>query len=526
MKKWVVFLLLTTNCWGQTPTPTARDLILRGDAAAYKDDHEVAIGSYEEAIQVDGSLRPVLLLKLGQQYLWANKASRAADLLGEYVASHPQDCVAKSTFALALSWSDQLARAARAYQEIREQCGDLRNDALLGEARTARWREHYRDASELYQQVSRDGTEAQKRDAALGQALVKLALDDNRAAREDFRALVAHSNPDPAAFEGLAVSNLHLGMPDVAQRDIDSSGMQSPALQGLSEHIHEITAPAVSSSTLVFHDGDGTNYVSEEVLFGFAPLKRGRVAALGGGSRLDDASNTIQGRWGAGVVDQRFDESLALHGEVRYTDYRGLNFAPVTGEVDAVITPSDPTRIDLSLARITIWDNVQALQNHLLGTFVSGGIDQRITPYDRITAAISYTNWSDNNYRMIYRLIPAHTFQGRPRITLAVPMLYESYNQGFQFGLFSPTSYIEVTPAVDVVFRKARIWSFNLGGRLGTQKEEALPWKLMGSAYFQVQRDLAKGWALQATAGYSSSNLASSSGFSRTRVFFSIVRSF
>jgi hypothetical protein len=79
---------------------------------------------------------------------------------------------------------------------------------------------------------------------------------------------------------------------------------------------------------------------------------------------------------------------------------------------------------------------------------------------------------------------------------------------------------------VDIHFRRARIWNFDLGGRLGGQKEAALEWKPIGAFHATIARDLRKGWGLQATVSHSSSNVASSTGFSRTSFFFTFAKTF
>jgi hypothetical protein len=105
-------------------------------------------------------------------------------------------------------------------------------------------------------------------------------------------------------------------------------------------------------------------------------------------------------------------------------------------------------------------------------------------------------------------------------------VLYQTYNRGFSFGLFSPPSYIELAPAVDVSFRHAHVWTFDFYGRLGAQKETAQPWKPLGTFQARVERDLKDKWSMFAQFAHSSSNVASSSGFSRTSVTVSLTRQF
>jgi hypothetical protein len=527
MKKFLWILLLSGLCAAQTNS--ADDYIRQGNAAAHNDDHWGAIRNYEKAIEIDERLRDSLLYQLGQQYLWADRPANAARLLREYVGKNSHECPAKSTLALALSWANQLKKAEEEYRDIASSCPETKADAMLGEARALRWHDRFSESNELYRQVLLIGSDAQRNDAKLGLALIKLAQDQNRSARDDFRSLTSQAKPDPSAVEGLAVSDLHLGMPEQARRDLQlgtTGGARSRQLDDLSEHIRTINSPQIAPAFRFFHDADGTYYFGGEARSSFALTTRSTVAAFFTASNLSRDAVSINGSGGGLALDYRANESLAFHGEGRYTQYSGVNFNPVTGELDAIITPTDRSRFDVTVARITIWDAPTALQNHLAGTFGSIGLDQKITVQDQITAGFSVTGWNDGNRRLVFRLTPSHRFEGVPRITLSLPMLYQTYDHGFTFGLFSPTSYTEITPALDIHFRRARIWSFNIGGRLGGQKEAALEWKPIGAFHASVERDLKHGWGLKATVSHSSSNVASSTGFSRTSFFFTVARTF
>src|SRR4051812_27873273 len=86
----------------------ASSLVHDGDIAASQDRHLDAIKSYEAAIAADPSMRERLLAKLGRQHLWAEHNSKAAQLLGQYVATHPSECDVRRDWALALSWANRL----------------------------------------------------------------------------------------------------------------------------------------------------------------------------------------------------------------------------------------------------------------------------------------------------------------------------------------------------------------------------------------------------------------------------------
>jgi tetratricopeptide (TPR) repeat protein len=528
MIRAALLLLLSVACAGQTAD--VQVLIDSGNAAAHRDDHTQAIRDYELAIKQDPSVRESLLLRLGQQYLWSGQSDPAVKLLGEYVTKHPAECSPKSTYALALSWSNKLKEAQQTYREIQASCPDLKTDAMLGEARVLRWRDRFNAASMIYKQAMTSGTPDQQNDAKLGLALAKLGQDRNRSARDDFRQLTTQGKPDPAAIEGMAVADLHLGLPESAQHDIDvgtAHDIHTQQLNDLSEHIQDLTSPAIAPTFNFFQDGDGTTYYGGELRGSFGTFTpRSKAEAFAGASSLEGSLGQITNHWGGVAFEHRVNESFAFRAQGQSNAWSEAYFNPFTGEGDAIITPTDSTRVDLAVARITIWDNQAALFHHLIGTFGSAGIDQRLTSADRVSLSVDATGWSEGNLRMRYRFTPAHTFEGIPHITVSLPFLYQTYNEGFQFGLFSPSSYIELAPAVDVLFRKAHVWTFDFYGRLGGQKESNLEWKPLGTIMFRMQRDLSRKWGLQASVAHSSSNVASASGFSRTSVSFSILRQF
>jgi hypothetical protein len=275
-----------------------------------------------------------------------------------------------------------------------------------------------------------------------------------------------------------------------------------------------------------FRDADGTNYLGGEVRGSYGWFPHTHAETFFGASDLDGTFGPINGRWAGAAIEHRFSETFSLRTEGRYNQFSEAFFNPFSGEADAVITPTDNTRVDLAIARIMIWDNQPALLHHLIGTFGSAGIDQRLTGADRVTLAFDDTAWSEGNNRRRYRISPSHTFDGIPHLTISLPVLYQTYDHGFSFGLFSPPSYVEVAPAIDVSFRRAHVWTFDFYGRLGAQKETSEPWKPLGTFRARVERDLKNKWSMFAQFAHSSSNVASSSGFSRTSVTISLTRQF
>jgi len=493
-------------------------LIQNGDAAAHADRHGDAIQFYESAIRRKPEIRDPLLPKLASQYLWNNNALKASELLKESLQKHPDDCESRMTLALALSWINHLSDSERAYSEVAEKCTALAPEARLGQARLLRWMDRPSRADVIYKEIGQNGTPKQKRDAEIGLALTQLARDNNRSALERFSKLNAEGAPDASLVEGHAVSELHLGLPDRAieiLQQAGKAGVLDHRLGDLQDHLRRTDNLALSPTFVAFRDADGTHYESEDLATAFGWDKRGRAEVHFGASTLSSNHQEIQGRWGAVDLEHRFSESFALRAEGRKNDFIGAGFSPFTGEVDAILTPRDGLRIDGAVARILIADNLAAMKNHLIGTYASLGFDQRWNGQNTVSASLDSTFWSQDSTRMRYRFSLSHRFEGVPRVTVEWPTLFQTYNRGFSFGLFSPQTYIESGPGVNVYRRFARYWSVEASARIGGQKQSGAPWQRLGSFSATVDRELWKSWAFHGSAGYSSSNLASPTGFKR-----------
>src|SRR5207237_1600583 len=95
------------------------------------------------------------------------------------------------------------------------------------------------------------------------------------------------------------------------------------------------------------------------------------------------------------------------------------------------------------------------------------------------------------------------------------PTLYQTYDRGFSFALFSPRDYIETGPALDWPRRWRRHYSLSLYARLGEQNEFQASWKKLGTFRAEAERELYKAWGVRLDAFWSSSDLARPTGFRR-----------
>jgi len=527
MKRFTAVLWLSLISWcslGLVKAQDAASLVESGDAAAHDDRHAEAISAYQQAIRLDPSSRSVLLPKLAQQYLWSEKAATAINLFAEYLQGDPKDCDARMSYALALAWGNRLEKASREYQEVARLCPEQEVDARLGEAKVLRWMDRYRKADAAYGDVlwNKDPWrehDAQQLEAAhLGLAQDSLATDDNRAAHQMFTDLIKSGSKDPGAYQGQAVSALHLGIPDQALASLQlakQAGVSDQSLDDLEAHVRGVDRPTLSPSVTGFDDGDGTTYRAAEVTGAFSWNMRARTQITTGASRLTQGDQIVDARWGGVAIEQRFNPSWAARAESRITEYPGTGFRPVTGEFNAIWTPRDGSRVDFAMARVQESDNMAALRNRLQGTFLSVGTDERITDHESISISFDDTHWNQGSIRKRYRVSPSHHFEGLHGITVALPSLFQTYNHGFSFLLFSPRRYAETGPEVSWSRWYQRHWQLSFKGRLGAQKESDQAWKGLGTVETQLDRELWKAWGFRAAASWSSSSLASPTGFRR-----------
>jgi tetratricopeptide (TPR) repeat protein len=528
MRRWMPVLSMLLALAGNAAAQSADALVRAGDAAAAADRHADAIAAYEAAIARQPAMRAEMTARLGRQYLWANKTSRAVELLGEFATAHPDDCDVRFDYALALSWNNQLHSAHVEYERLQKVCPDRRHQARLRQAQIARWQDRQSAAAALYRQVLDEGNEAERRDARVGLGFVELEKDYNRGASAIFAAEVS-SSPTATVYEGSALSAVRMGDPAAAAvtiRNAEQAKEVSRDLADVREELRLRDRAAVTPRVTAFHDADGTDYRGGELGGSFGWMRRGRAAAVVGTSTLERGNDSIDDRWIGLSLEHRFNPSLAVVASGRAHAFESIDFRPATGELDVVFTPNDRTRIDAAAARILISDNIAALEHHLAGNYVSAGFDRRVSYLTTLSLSADDTRWNTDNERQRVRFNVIHRFEGVPRVTLEWPSLYMRYDEGFAFHLFSPRRYVETGPAVNVYRRFARHWNAAAYLRAGVQQEEAMGWKNLAIARLSLERDLHDTWAVSAAVSWSNSNLASSAGFQRTAASLTLTRRF
>lgn len=208
--------------------------------------------------------------------------------------------------------------------------------------------------------------------------------------------------------------------------------------------------------------------------------------------------------------------AIAARGGVRAYDFD--DFTPWEGEVNLAWLPGDRHRVDVSAARVVLSDNLPAIQQRLVGRFASIGLTERLTT--RLSTAVSgdMTRWSEGNTRVRFRFTPRLALEGVPIVTLEWPTIYQHYDEPFEFRLFSPRSYVETGPALNVYKRVARVWYLSAYARGGALRETGRSWQSLGMGRASVEREVSAHWGVRVDGAWSNSNLAGSAGFERTTI--------
>ena len=489
-------------------------------AAADLGEHAKAVRLYESAQQTQPELAKQIAPRLAREYLWADQAPKSLPLFREAVRIYPSDCELRIDYATALSWSNHLHESLSTYRDLESACPKYSGQVRLAEARVLRWMDKLSRSDELYAQLRQDPE--LRNSAEVGMVLNLQAEDRYRASLSQARQLLNQHTEDEALYVASAGNELRLGVADAAARDLEATPSRfasTPAISELRDFLMRRDNPVASTGSVSFHDRDGTSYISNATGFTISsPLSSFGVEQ--GISRLfgdtvTNAEGDVVGTWTAVNAEHRFNDLIAVSGRVAHSDFRNAGFSPTTGEFNAVFTPADRLRLDFSAAHLILFDNYQALAHHLAGNFVSVGADVPVGVDWTFTPSVDVTRWNEGNLRVRYRFRPAYRIQGRPRITLSVPLLYQTYDRSFSFNLFSPTRYMEVGPAINVFLRKSRHWELSAYGQVGGQHETASDWRVMGQIRAQAERDLWRHWATSLAVGWSNSNVASPTGFER-----------
>ena len=503
----------------QDARSVADSLIHAGDLAAHDSRPLAAIAAYERAIVIEGSVRAAVLPRLGRQYLWSDRPREAAGLFIDYLTINPQSCETQMDLGLAQSWANDLDGARATYDSVAAHCLYERGAARLGAARVLRWDNRFSDAERRYRSVQRDGSDSDRAQAAIGLAYVRLAQGRPRTALAIADSLLGAGSHDQSLVEARVMALADLGALGTAVDVVHAeraAGRGSASMDRLARGYQDRARTSFTVGARGFRDQDGTEFRSAEVASAAAPLAFGTIRVSARAAELRGDSAVLQSREAETSLDLRPARWLAMSARAGMRSYDETDFSPWDGELNVALLPGDRHRVDVTVARLLITDNVAAIQNRLIGTFGSLGITERLTSALSLALSADETRWSEDNARLRFRVTPRLSFEGVPIVTLDWPTTYQRYDTPFEFRFFSPREYIETGPALNIYRRVARVWYLSGYVRNGALRETGRSWQalLMGRA--SVERDVSSHWGMRVEGGWSNSNLTGSAGFRRT----------
>ncbi len=514
-------LALPATSFAQDARAVADSLVEAGNLAAHDSRHAAAIAAYERAIVLDRDLRLSLLPRLGRQYLWSDRPRQAAQLFTDYLAVNPRSCETQLDLGLALSWANELDAARVTYDSVAAHCLYERGGARLGAARVLRWGNHFAEAERRYRAVQADGSDSDREQAAIGLAYVRLAQARPRAALALADSMIAAGSRDLSLVEARVMALADLGALGTAVGVVHAeraAGRGSESMDRLARGWEERARTSFTVGARGFQDHDGTSYRAADVGSAAAPLAFGTVRVSARAAELRGDSVMLRSREAETSFDLRPVHSLALSARAGMRSYDEAEFSPWDAEVNVALLPADRHRVDATVARLIIGDNVAAIQHRLVGTYASVGITERLSSRLSLALSTDQTWWSEHNTRLRLRATPRLSFEGVPIFTLEWPTIYQRYDVPFDFRFFSPREYVETGPAVNVYKRVARVWYLSAYARGGGLRETGRSWQPLGIGRAAVERDVSSHWGVRVDGGWSNSNLAGSAGFRRTSV--------
>src|SRR5262245_28158194 len=260
--------------------------------------------------------------------------------------------------------------------------------------------------------------------AAIGLAYVRLAQARPRAALALSDSMIAAGSHDRSLVEARVMALADLGALGAAVDLVHTeraAGRGSASMDRLAQGWEERARTSFAVGVRGSRDHDGTSYRAAELASGTAPLALGRLRVAGRAAELRGDGAELRSREVETSVDLRPVPAVALSARAGLRAYDDIAFSPWDGEVNVAWLPGDRHRMDFAAARVVITDNVPAIQNHLVGTFGSVGVTERLTAGLSLALSADATRWSEGNTRLRMRVTPRWSFEGVPIFTLEWP---------------------------------------------------------------------------------------------------------
>ncbi len=495
--------------------------------AAASDRHQEAINNYRAAIEMHPYLAKELATELGHQFTWSGQLDSAVVWYQRRIDFRPDDFTAQMGLARALSWNDQLDEAELAYERaiVFAPRGEI-YDARAGLAQVVSWKSDLPRAKRMYESILVDAPGHEP--SQLGLAQVTRWMNDPREARGYYDDILHSRGENRDALVGKAATHRDVGMYADAHGLLRSENFSDA--NHMRRALEQDRAP---TATYRFDRNDDNDDIERRwhryeaalnvdwpsrITAGYArgsidqpgsfPVTRDRFYAKVQHRFSEALAATIM----PGVESNRFDNGiLAVDSEAS----DGFDLFVIDSYV--TVTPGDRVRMDVGFYRDAL-ENPRPIYRNIAINQTSVGIDWRALYNITLAASAANANYSDDNRRtsLDTRLLwqPAAQFPlgFRNRWNLTTGIAHWNFAESNDNGYYSPDKYTAVYQRIAVTAYPTSRVIFDLGGRLGWEKETD-DWFTVGSFNTSIWFRLVQGLGIGAGYYASESRLDSQSGY-------------
>jgi len=455
--------------------PDNSDLLIEvARVTGWSGDNQKSAELYGKVLTVAPGRRNDVILPLGWQLLWANRAQESVPYFKEYLDGHPDDAGANLGMARALAAQKKPDEALGYYQKAIER-DPSSIDAYYGLAWVYLDLYRFDDAEVTYEKILSLNPK-DPRPARAGIARCHNLAGLHRQAAGEYSALLAQSGskPEPdyqseyahaqywAGYDELALQTLE-GIPD---RDTD---FRDQLNRNLGRYPVEMRYDGAD-------DSDGVR-IDAVTLSGGIRLKPATViAASVRGVRVSQNSQTIHGKTLLGQVTNRFGDidskggthwlTVSLGGR-QYGDWDSFAW-----QISDKWFVSDKAHVYIKAGNEPV-ENITALNNEVLFTSGFVTVDYFSSPRTTLTGGLGTGRFDDGNVRNSALGKIAYKFRyNNPRVVGGVEARYfDDSKPEISRGYYNPEQYVEGKLFVEYSHDLPNDWVFYAKGGLGRYDE-------------------------------------------------------
>lgn len=409
---------------------------------------------------------------------WAGRVGEGLRLMDEYLATHPDDRVAR-----------------------------------LDRARFLAWRGDYAGAIATLDALAPDSAEAQ----ALRARVYAWAGERDTALALNAPAYAANPADYEAAFTQALAARLG-EWPQEALPALDAVQAAKPEGRDTRDLARAVRLPLFSSVGLPASWYDDSDDIRIRSLGAEARLRLSDQWTLLADVATREHSAPADGPFapvtGGDSVDERrvlvgtryaFSPDAALEVELGRSDLDPGNGETI-GHVEFAQQASDTFAWRLRAERDRVTASPRAVSLDVLREGVTVGADWRPTLRDLVRGHVAFEHLTDDNHRSAFDLDWRHAMVRSERLNLDLGGQFEwqAYSDDPGDGYYSPDHYVRIAPVASAYVKLGDDAGLYLQGSLGVQRDETFDtWKRASDLSAELSLGIFSHWQLVASAGYS-----------------------